>query len=65
VPTDLPQHVPSIVDLIALALDHCIRAERSTCPAEQLELLRVADIYKVLATIDVPMSTFAEIEGLS
>ena len=40
-------------DLLELALDHRIQAERSPCLAEQLEL-RVADIYTVLATIDIP-----------
>jgi hypothetical protein len=41
-------------DLLELALDHRIQAERSPCLAEQLELHRVADIYTVLATIDIP-----------
>jgi hypothetical protein len=44
----------SASDFIALALDHRLQAERSTCPKEQMELHRVADIYTVLATIDVP-----------
>jgi hypothetical protein len=47
----------STADLLALALDHRIRAERATSPAEQLQLHRVADIYVVLATIDVPAAT--------
>ena len=62
VPNALLQSRPSAIDLIALALDHRIQAERCTCPAEQLELHRVADIYEVLATIDVPMSTVEEFE---
>lgn len=65
VSTRLPQHTPNAAELIALALDHRIRAERSTCPAEQLELDRVADIYEVLATIDLPIATFTEVEGRS
>ena len=48
-------------DFLALAIDHRIEAERSTDPAEQLELHRIADIYWVLATIDVPLSTFARL----
>lgn len=64
-PTEPLQYTPSAVDLIALALGHRIRAQRSTCPAEELELHRIADIYEVLATIDFPMSIFAEVEGLS
>jgi hypothetical protein len=64
VPTKLLHHTPGAVELIALALDHRIQAERSNCPAEQLELHRIADIYEVLATIDLPLSTFAEVAGL-
>jgi hypothetical protein len=60
VPTTRLQPRPSAIDLIALALDHRIQAERCTCPAEQRELQRVADIYEVLATIDVPISTVEE-----
>ena len=41
-------------DLIALALEHRIQADRCTCPEEQRALDRVADIYTVLATIDIP-----------
>jgi hypothetical protein len=41
-------------DLIALALEHRVQADRSNCPEEQRELDRVADIYTVLATIDIP-----------
>jgi hypothetical protein len=47
----------SAAELMALALDHCLQADRSTCPEEQLELHRVADIYTVLATIDMSAST--------
>ena len=43
---------------MVLALEHRLQAERSTCPAEQRELDRVADIYTVLATLDLPMATF-------
>jgi hypothetical protein len=42
---------------MALALDHRLQAQRSTCREEQLELHRVADIYTVLATIDMSAST--------
>lgn len=41
-------------DLIALALEHRVQADRSNCPEERRELDRVADIYTVLATIDIP-----------
>lgn len=44
----------SATELIALALDHRRQAERSACPEEQQALHRVADIYTVLATIDIP-----------
>ena len=44
----------SASDLIALALEHRLQAERSTCPEEQQELHRVADIYMALAAIDIP-----------
>jgi hypothetical protein len=47
----------SAVELMALALDHRLQAQRSTCREEQLELHRVADIYTVLATIDMSAST--------
>ncbi len=50
---------------MAQAMDHRISAERSTCLTEQHELHRVADIYEVLATIDVPLSRFAVVEGPS
>ena len=62
-PTDLPQFLPDTADLVALALYHRIRAERCRCQAEQNEHHRVADIYEVLATIDLPMAAFIEIEG--
>jgi hypothetical protein len=65
VPTALPRHKATAADLIALALEHRIQAERSTCPAEQRELHRVADIYTALATLDLPMSTFAKDECLA
>jgi hypothetical protein len=48
-------------DLIALALEHRVAAERSTCLEDQCALHRVADIYTVLATMDLPLSSFAEI----
>ncbi len=60
-----PKSTPNTADLIALALDHRFQAERSTCPTEQLELHRVADIYEVLATFDVPMAVLTEIAGRS
>jgi hypothetical protein len=44
--------------LVALALDHRIEAERETCLGEQQALHRVADIYTVLATIDMPTEAF-------
>lgn len=61
--TAQPKRTPSKAELIALALDHRIRAERSTCPGERLELDRVSDIYEVPATFDLPVSTFTEVEG--
>ena len=61
-PIAFPRRKASAADLIALALEHRIQAERSACPAEQRELHRVADIYTVLATLDLPMSTFAKFE---
>ena len=51
---------PDVGYLIALALDHRIRAERATNPTEQCENHRIADIYEVLATLDLPLSDFAE-----
>jgi hypothetical protein len=63
VPIALAQYAPSTADLIALALSHRLQAERSTCPEEQVELHRVADIYQVLATIDFLMPTVAAGEG--
>jgi hypothetical protein len=65
VPTELPQFLPDAGRLVALALYHRIRAERSGHHAEQCEHHRIADIYEVLATIDLPMSPLAEIEGPS
>jgi hypothetical protein len=65
VPIAFPRRKASAADLIALALEHRIQAERSACPAEQRELHRVADIYTVLATLDLPRSTFAKIECLA
>ncbi len=47
----------SAADFIALALEHRLQAERSSCPEEQQALHRAADIYTVLATIDIPMAT--------
>ena len=55
VPTLFTNPILSETELLALALDHRAQAERSTCPKEQRELHRVADIYTVLATIDVPI----------
>jgi hypothetical protein len=60
-PTDLSRFPLGSIDLMALALEHRAQANESTCLAEQLELHRVADIYEILATIDLPMSLFAEI----
>jgi hypothetical protein len=54
VPVVLTAQTMSGADFIALALDHRLQAERSTCPEEQQELHRVADIYTVLATLDIP-----------
>jgi hypothetical protein len=51
----------SVQELIALALDHRAQAERSTSPMEQRELHRVADIYTVLATIDVPIALLEQL----
>jgi hypothetical protein len=56
---------PDTVGLLVLALYHQGRAERSQHPAEQCEHQRVADIYEVLATMDLPMSAFAAIERSS
>jgi hypothetical protein len=41
--------------LMALSLTHRLQAESTTCPQEWRELQQVADIYMVLATIDVPI----------
>jgi hypothetical protein len=51
----LPEPTPNAAELMALALDHRVQAERSTCRKERRELHRVADIYTVLATFDVPI----------
>jgi len=63
VPNELPQLLPDAVDLVALALYHRLRAQHSGCQEEQCEHHRIADIYEVLATIDLPISALAEIEG--
>jgi hypothetical protein len=65
VPTELPEFRPDAGRLAALALYHRTRAERSGCQAEQCEHHRIADIYEALATIDLPISALAEIEGPS
>jgi hypothetical protein len=62
-PIYTPRYAPSVADLIALALEHRIWAERSMFPEEQRERRRVADIYEALATLDFPMSTVAEVAG--
>lgn len=54
VPALLPETL-SAVALMALALDHRVQAERSACLEQRRELHRVADIYAVLATLDVPI----------
>ena len=68
-PIVLIKPATSAAELMALALDHRLRADRSTCSAEQLELHRVADIYTVLATMDMSASAvgreIAEADGLS
>jgi hypothetical protein len=63
VPIALRRTPSSAVDLFALALEHRLWAERSTCPAEQVELHRVADIYQALASIEFSIATVAEVEG--
>ncbi|HEX3996101.1 MAG TPA: hypothetical protein VHX39_33435 [Acetobacteraceae bacterium] len=63
VPTELPEFLPDARRLVALALYHRTRADRSGCQAEQREHHRIADIYEVLATIDLPISALAEIAG--
>ena len=55
VQADLTKPDRSAAELMALAIDHRVQAERSTCPEERRKLRRVADIYTVLATIDVPI----------
>jgi hypothetical protein len=59
VPSEFPLRPTAAADLLALSLEHRIEAERAATPAEQLELHRVADIYLVLATIDIPAADFA------
>jgi hypothetical protein len=63
VPNPLFRCKPDAADLIALALSHRLQAERTTCPEERRELDRVADIYTVLATIDLPMSALLMPQG--
>jgi hypothetical protein len=46
-------------DLMAMAVDHRLQAEKLGRSAEQRELDRVADIYFVLATLDVGLDVFA------
>ena len=64
-PTARPKSPPSTAELIALALDQRLWAERFTCPEEQRELDRVADLYEALATMDLSMPAFAEIADRS
>jgi hypothetical protein len=54
--------MPNAADLIALARDHRIWAERSKCVEEYRQLHRVADIYEALATIELPLATVTEAE---
>lgn len=61
VPTLLTEPMLNIQELIQLAIDHRMQAERSTSPIEQSELHRVADIYTVLATIDVPIAVLEQL----
>jgi hypothetical protein len=51
----------SAADLFILALDYRSQAERSGNPAERLELHRIADIYSVLATIDIPLAVLSRL----
>jgi len=44
-----------VSDVLTLAQSHRDQAERSEDPAERLELHRIADIYLVLATINMPL----------
>jgi hypothetical protein len=48
-------------NLIGLVLDHRTQAERATSPEEQQALHRVADIYAVLASIDMPIEMFEQL----
>jgi hypothetical protein len=61
VPTLFTEPTLSVHELIALALDHRVQAERSASPTEQRELHRVADIYTVLATIDIPIALLEQL----
>jgi hypothetical protein len=45
----------SALELMALAIDLRVQAERAASPQERRELDRVADIYTVLATLDSPI----------
>jgi hypothetical protein len=65
VPTALPIHKVGAADIIALALDHCIQAERSACPARQQELYRVAEIYLAVATIGLTEPTVGKVDCLA
>jgi hypothetical protein len=51
----------SAADLFALALDYRSQAERSGNQAERLELHRIADIYSVLATMDIPLAVLSRL----
>jgi hypothetical protein len=60
VSTILTQQPISPANLFALAVDHRLQAERATSPDEQDALHRVADIYTVLATMDMPAAMFEQ-----
>ena len=47
--------------LLSLALSHHLQAERSTCPEQQTELRRIADIYLVLAAMGMPAEVFTRL----
>lgn len=61
-PTAPSRRATSASDLITLALEHCIMAERSACPERQRELYRVAEIYTALATMDLAGPTSVAVE---
>ena len=61
VPTILSVPIFSATKLMALALEQRMQAERSNCPRQKRELNRVADIYMVLAAIDVPIDRLAQL----